>query len=285
MKNKILAALILCICQVGQAQEIADLKPAMMKVAYFQASDNDYRYQKLETAIESHEAHKPQDWDSLVDIVKIQSDDYSKVAMANLIANQIPYVDGTDGTYFSPLKGMKRGGVVCKDYAVFKYLLLKEAGYPTEKMALLIHQSVNDPTNGAHVVLIVEIESELWIANQFWKSTAGEFYKDYKINPSKLSQEIRKHGVTALKTDWDVKDNKYNKRSLTKVKDYQYTDRLVLSVVNEFGVMSDKKYKLIEELTKKATKKNKKKAPQPPKSYKYSQVALQMENIQYISSI
>lgn len=256
MKIKTTAIILLSLASIylSCGQDISDLKPKMMNVEYFKIQQEDYRYQKMETAIEEHDAHKPIDWESLVDVVRNQDSDYMKVAMANLIANQIPYVDGTDGTYFSPLKGMKRGGVVCKDYAIFKYLLLKEAGYPINRMALLIHQSVLNPDTGAHVVLIVEIDKELWIANQFWNSTASSFYKDYKIKPAKFSKEIRKNGVAALKTDWDLTDNKYNKKSLTKLKDYAYTDRLILSVVNEYGVMSDKKLNLAKMIGHKKSK-------------------------------
>lgn len=244
---------------------IADLKPQMLLASNFKEKP-DFRLQKLEAAIEQHEEEKPQDWDTLVDIVKqarIDHGDYAMIATANVIINQIPYVDGTDGSYFPPLKGFQRGGVVCKDYAVAKYILLKEAGFPAEKMALLIHQSVLDPENGAHVVLIVDIDNELWIANQFWNSTANEFYKDNKIDRKKFQKEIREKGVAALRTDiWF--DNKYNKKSLTKLRHYAYTDRLVLSVVNEYGIFQQAKFDAMQAKLEKL-KANQKPKPQPKK--------------------
>ncbi|MGU4699200.1 hypothetical protein K6L09_21255 [Burkholderia cepacia] len=248
IRNIFFAALLIpfvALADGANGQDIAGLKPAVLQVAAFVPGEGNYRYQKLETAIEQHEAQKPKNWEFLVELVKNQPDDYSKVALANLLINQIPYVDGTDGTYFPPIKGFQRGGVVCKDYAVAKYLLLKEAGYPIDKMALLIHQSVLNPENGAHVVLIVDINGELWIANQFWKGTAAKFYADNHINPAKFSKEIKKNGIDALITDFDLADNPYNKKALTKIKDYAYTDRIVLNIVNEYGVLSDKKLELL----------------------------------------
>lgn len=242
--------LCLCLCLVLCSQsvlanklEIASVNVSMLNQDYFKSTKQDFRFAKLETAVRKHEDEKPADWDELVEKVKSQPDDYSKVALANLIANQIPYVDGTDGSYFHPLKGMKRGGVVCKDYAVFKYLLLKEAGFDTEKMALLIHQTVLNSDLSAHVVLIVDIDDELYIANQFWKRVANDFYKKHKINRNKLSSDIKKNGVGALKTDFDI-ESSYSKESLTKLEDYTYKDRIVFSIVNEYGVMVEKDFKL-----------------------------------------
>lgn len=223
--------------------EMASVNVSMLNQDYFKSIKQDFRFAKLETAVRKHEDEKPADWDELVEKVKSQPDDYSKVALANLIANQIPYVDGTDGSYFHPLKGMKRGGVVCKDYAVFKYLLLKEAGFDTEKMALLIHQTVLNSDLSAHVVLIVDIDDELYIANQFWKQVANEFYNTHKINRNKLSNDIKKKGVGALKTDFDIESN-YSKQSLTRLEDYKYKESIVFSIVNEYGVLVEKDFKL-----------------------------------------
>ena len=240
MKKGIITLISISLFYMSSGQEISQLKPGIMKASFFTEAKTDFRVVKLENAIAQHEAQKPQDWNYLVELVKSQKDDYSKVAYANLIANQIPYIDGTDGSYFSPLKGIKRGGVVCKDYAMFKYFLLKEAGYPIDKMALLVHQSVENPKEGAHVVLIVDIDDELWIANQFWRSTSTSFYKEHSINPAKFSKQIKTEGVSALMTVFDVQNNKYNEASLTRLKDYRFPDRLVLSILNENGVMNSK---------------------------------------------
>lgn len=250
--KKIIIALTLALSSpfaVAKSLDIAGVQTAMFNADYFQAKKSDFRFVKLETALKNHDTDKPQDWDTLVSLVSSQPTDYEKVALANLIANQIPYVDGTDGSYFHPLKGMKRGGVVCKDYAVFKYLLLKEAGYEVEKMALLIHQSVVDPESGAHVVLVIDIDDELYIANQFWTRIANNFYKTYGINKNKFSKEIKDKGVEALKVDFDI-ESEYSKQSLTKLKDYAYKDRIVYSIVNELGVMSESKFRKAVQLKK-----------------------------------
>lgn len=241
--RKIAAALAFALATAttaASAEDVADLKPAMLAINDFKVT-NDFHYAKFERALSSHEDSKPQDWDMLVKLVMNEPTDWDKVALANLIANQIPYVDGTDGTYFSPLKGIKRGGVVCKDYAVFKYLLLKEAGYPIEKMALVIHQGLVKPDEGAHVVLLVEIDKKLWIANQYVRHVAANYYKDEGIRPEKFSALIRKRGVEALQTKWTDLDNEYTKLSLTPLDQYKYSNRLIFSVVNEFGVMQEKK--------------------------------------------
>ncbi|KEH15556.1 transglutaminase-like cysteine proteinase BTLCP protein [Medicago truncatula] len=218
---------------------VKQLSPKMMEVQNFKEV-NDFRLKKFETALEQHKLHRPQGWDHLVDVVKSQKTDYDKVAMANIIINQIPYVDGTDGSYFWPQKAFQRGSVVCKDYVLLKYILLSEAGYPTDKMALVVHDSVLQPGLSAHVVLLVDIDGEPWIANQFWQGTAAEFYSEYKIDRQKLSASLKKNGADALRTDFKLAGNKYNARSLTKAQNYHYPNQVVLSVLNENGLYTGK---------------------------------------------
>lgn len=50
----------------ANGQDIAGLKPAVLQVAAFVPGEGNYRYQKLENAIEQHEAQKPKNWEFLV---------------------------------------------------------------------------------------------------------------------------------------------------------------------------------------------------------------------------
>lgn len=228
----LIASTISIACASGAT--IAEITPKTLEASNFKEV-NDFRLQKFDMALEKHKEHRPKGWDKLVDIVRNQKNDYEKVAMANVIINQIPYKDGTDGSYFWPQKAFDRGAVVCKDYALLKYILLTEAGYPADKLAVVVHRSVIDPANGAHVVLLVNIDGQTWIANQFWQSTASQFNARYKINPQKLSSDLKRLGADALRTDFNP-DNAFNKRSLTKVANYSYPQQEILAVLNENGV-------------------------------------------------
>ncbi|HDR9180217.1 TPA: arylamine N-acetyltransferase [Burkholderia vietnamiensis] len=240
VKKIILYGLLAGACHLAQAQEVRDIQTYTFDSAHtIKPKGVDFRMEKLEKAISEHEAHKPKNWDQLVYLVKIQNSDYDKVAMANIIANQLPYIDGTDGSYMAPQTALERGGVVCKDYAMFKYLLLREAGFDTHKMFLTVIQSALNPVDGAHVFLTVDIDGKKWIANQFWASTANQFYASYKINPQKLSKNIKKNGIAALQLDAPL-DSLYNKKSLTLAQNYGYADLQVIWLGNENGVYVEK---------------------------------------------
>ncbi|CAJ3078859.1 hypothetical protein [Burkholderia pseudomallei] len=124
--------------QVGRALFLdpAQAWPAPAAYAGSEAS----RMGQLQRAIALHAQRKPQGWDVLVDAVRRAREEDGEVAalrLADALINQVPYVDGTDGTFYPPYRFFTEAHVVCKDYAVASYLLLLDSGYPAEKLRIL----------------------------------------------------------------------------------------------------------------------------------------------------
>lgn len=109
----------------------------------------------LRKAMEEHARAKPAGWDALVERAKVEWAKGGERALfraVDALINDIPYVDGTDGTFFSPARLFSRGGV-CKDFVVSKYILLREAGYPAERLRIAV-LSPKGPAGEWHVVLM-----------------------------------------------------------------------------------------------------------------------------------
>ncbi|ACT51272.1 transglutaminase-like domain-containing protein [Methylovorus glucosotrophus] len=235
MTNKIITLLLLIpILIITNAVEVKD-----MNIKYFdiknKSSIHDFRQDKFEEAINNHDIKKPDNWNLLVDKVKEQPNEYEQLATANLLINQIPYIDNTNGSYMSPNIALNRGGIVCKDYAIIKYILLKDAGFNINNMLFMVHDSLTEPDTGqAHVVLAVKINNEIFIANQYMKSTAIKYYKEYGINKDKFSKSIKKEGVNALTLNFNT-DSYYTKKSLYPLKKYNFNERKLFSLLNENG--------------------------------------------------
>lgn len=235
IKQLILIILLLPILNL-QAKEI-EVKD--MNTQYFNinnvSSINDFRISKFNEALQDHENKKPDNWNLLVDKVKQQTSDYDKLAIANLLINQIPYLDNTDGSYMSPYVALNRGGIVCKDYAIIKYILLKDAGFNTDNMLFMVHDSLTSPDTGqAHVVLSVKIDKQIYIANQYIKSIADKYNRDNYIQVSEFKNRIKSKGVNALRIDFKI-DSYYTKHSLFKIQNYQFNERKLFSLMNENG--------------------------------------------------
>jgi hypothetical protein len=118
----------------------------------------------LRSLIDEHEKAKPEGWNALVDIVKAAKDDGGELAMAraaDALINEVPYVDNTGGVYFTPKRMFLRGGAVCKDFVTVKYLLLRDAGFPVERMRVLgFAPSAHSNYPEGHVALALTIEGE-----------------------------------------------------------------------------------------------------------------------------
>lgn len=136
----------------------------------------DTRFQNLSRALELHEQEKPIGWEELVKAIADETDDLTKLKLANSIINKVPYKDGTDGSYYHPAKLYRLGGV-CKDMVVAKYLLLKEAGYRLDLLRIaVLTPRVDKPESPFHVVLVARANG-----------------KDYVLDllPSYLAQQER----------------------------------------------------------------------------------------------
>lgn len=147
---------------------------ALFLVMIGTAQAADFRTEKLQRAVNVHQAAKPTGWDSIVTHVRALPSDLERFNYVHSLVNQLPYIDGTNGSYYAPIEALKRGGVVCKDYAVMKYLLLKDAGVSIAKMAILVHDSIGD-SGGAHVVFEFKDGGLSWISNQWMKPQQERF--------------------------------------------------------------------------------------------------------------
>lgn len=125
--------------------------------ARLRPSAGDPRLARIRAAVSRHEASKPPGWADLVERARSARERGGEKAMlreANALINAVPYVDGTDGSYMSPAELFARGGV-CKDHATAKYLLLRDAGFPEERMRFAALPP-RQPENPWHVVLIAQ---------------------------------------------------------------------------------------------------------------------------------
>jgi hypothetical protein len=97
------------------------------------------RVQRLRDAMRVHAAQKPAGWSRLVAQVRSErakEGDTSALLLANALINEVRYRDGTDGSYYPPSRFFAESGV-CKDFAVAKYLLLRDAGFDPSRLRLV----------------------------------------------------------------------------------------------------------------------------------------------------
>ncbi|MBN3763630.1 transglutaminase domain-containing protein [Burkholderia sp. Ac-20365] len=124
------------------------------------SSDAVGRVQRLREALRSHVTHEPAGWPRLVAQVRaerVKAGDASAVLLADALINEVRYRDGTDGTYYSPARFFAESGV-CKDFAVAKYLLLRDAGFDIARLRLVsLAPRYNNTPDDWHVILVVQI--------------------------------------------------------------------------------------------------------------------------------
>lgn len=85
-----------------------------------------------------------------------------KIARANAVLNGVPYVSsarnwGRASYWETPLEFLTYGGQ-CQDYAIAKYLLLREAGVPAEQMRIVVLRAT--AINADHAVLVVYVDGQ-----------------------------------------------------------------------------------------------------------------------------
>ena len=116
----------------------------------------------LRRLIAEHDHAHPAGWDLLVARVAAAREEGGEKGMAtvaNAVINEVPYVDNTGGVYFSPKRFFERGGAVCKDFANVTYLLLRDAGFPVDKMRIAaLAVSAGSSYPAGHVVLLVKVD-------------------------------------------------------------------------------------------------------------------------------
>ncbi|MFM0199389.1 transglutaminase domain-containing protein [Paraburkholderia fungorum] len=119
------------------------------------------RVQRLRDAMRAHRQLKPAGWNRLVTQVRdarAKAGDYTALTLANALINEIRYRDGTDGSYYPPARFFAESGV-CKDFAVAKYLLLREAGFDASQLRLVsLAPRYNNTPDDWHVMLVVQAD-------------------------------------------------------------------------------------------------------------------------------
>lgn len=232
---KTIIALSILSMSVAFSQNVSSVKLDRLEPIKMKQNDKDFRIQKFNKALAEHEKDKPLEWNLWVEKVKEQKDEYDMVSIATVLVNQIPYLDNTDGSYMTPEIALNRGGVVCKDFAMMKYLLLRDAGFDTDKLGLMIHDTTSNPSKPlAHVVLIAVIDDKVFVSNQYSATTQNSYFNSLKIHKDKFIKSIKKLGMDALNMDFDT-SSQWIKTALYPIEKYNHKNKKLYDVINENG--------------------------------------------------
>lgn len=190
------------------------------------------RLTQLRKALSDHAKARPPGWDELVARAKAEwaaGGDAALFKAVDALINDVPYVDGTDGTFFSPARLFARGGV-CKDFVVAKYILMREAGFPPERMRVAV-LTPRGPGGEWHVVLLAlagDSKDPLVLDLLPFPVAAQQLAKKGDTVASKVAR-LAKNGI-----DPDLVDYASAKQSLIPLSSYG-TIRGIDWVGNEFG--------------------------------------------------
>lgn len=120
------------------------------------------RVQRLRNAMRAHMQRHPPGWSRLVAQVReerVKTGDFSALLPVNPLINEVGYRDGTDGTYYPPGRFFSESAV-CKDYAVAKYLLLRDAGFDISHLRLVsLAPRYNNTRDKWHVMLVAHLDA------------------------------------------------------------------------------------------------------------------------------
>lgn len=145
------------LAQVGDLMFLLPLADTKLEPS----SDAIGRVQRLREALRTHMTREPAGWTGLVAQVRaerVKAGDASAVLLADALVNQVRYRDGTDGSYYAPARFFAESGV-CKDFAVAKYLLLRDAGFDVARLRLAsLAPRYNNTPDDWHVILVVQID-------------------------------------------------------------------------------------------------------------------------------
>lgn len=179
-----------------------------------QTTKRDSRYDRVLSAIDNHSKEQPSNWNDLVESVKVEQNPIEKLKLANSIINKVPYKDGTDGTYYHPAKLFKKGGV-CKDMAISKYLLLKDAGFNVDDMRLaVLTPRIDSPDSPLHVVLVAKDSNQEYVLDLLPKNLAEQELKSLKTTKKAQIMKIKEAGIDI--NDVDVTTNGFYELSKYK---------------------------------------------------------------------
>lgn len=143
------------LAQVGDLMFLVTMSDAKPQQSPEAAS----RVQRLRDAMRVHATQKPAGWSRLVAQVRSErakEGDTSALLLANALINEVRYRDGTDGSYYPPSRFFAESGV-CKDFAVAKYLLLRDAGFDPSRLRLVsLAPRYNNTPDDWHVMLVAQ---------------------------------------------------------------------------------------------------------------------------------
>ncbi len=122
------------------------------------------------------------EWDGLLSGLK-NKDAMAQLQAVNEFMNRQPYVEdpanwGVIDYWETPLEFLRRGGD-CEDYAVAKYVSLRDLGWPPESLLIVVLQDLN--LNIQHAVLVAYLNGEpLVLDNQIRSIVRASNIRHYR---------------------------------------------------------------------------------------------------------
>ncbi|MGH1481071.1 MAG: transglutaminase-like cysteine peptidase [Geminicoccales bacterium] len=137
-----------------------------------------------------------------------------KMAMlhaVNRFVNQWPHrsdsVNHDQVDYWSsPLTFLRRSGD-CEDYAIIKYVSLREMGFPAEDLRIVV---VRDTLRDlAHAVLVVHVEGDLYVLDNLFQAVlpqarVRQYLPYYSVNEQARWAHIPNNSMMISSTPWAV---------------------------------------------------------------------------------
>lgn len=156
---------------IGTAPAAVNLRPSLFGTEEEYSADNS-AFVKWTGMLQRYDRERlhgvPQEWRSLV--VSLQGLDLrAKLVRANDLINSHPYIPsmanwGERNHWETPFEFLRKSGQ-CQDYAIAKYMLLREAGVPSAALRLVVLRDTRQALD--HAVLVAYVEGEpLLLDNQ-----------------------------------------------------------------------------------------------------------------------
>jgi predicted transglutaminase-like cysteine proteinase len=160
----LLLALALPAAWVGTAPAAVGLRPSLFGTEEEFSADNS-AFVKWTGMLQRYDRERrdgaPDEWRTLV--ASLQGLDLrTKLARANSVINAYPYTPslanwGERNHWETPFEFLRKSGQ-CQDYAIAKYLLLREAGVPATALRLVVLRDTRQALD--HAVLVAYVDGE-----------------------------------------------------------------------------------------------------------------------------
>lgn len=100
----------------------------------------------------------------------------------NYVFDEVYHARKSADEWIDPVTLERRGVGDCEDYALAKYQMLRELGWNTDDMFLLITR-LREAQTGAHAVLVVFCNNELYILDNFTDKIVTHNNYKFKLHP------------------------------------------------------------------------------------------------------